>query len=132
MIQAYKENAFVFMEASDKLRTPVWVARYRQAIQAGESERDAVGVADARVRQLFPSHSAVDRSAFLRDKGMLGSLLLFQGFMNLVYNRYRGIGHDLNQAWNRGETKKVLPRLSWEFLAIGAALAMGDLFVGRG
>lgn len=130
-LEAYKKHAFIFMEASDKLHVPIWIGRYRQAIADNESEENAIRLADRVVGELFPSHSAVDRAGLLRDKGFIGSSLIFQGFMNLMYNRFRDIGHDVRMAYHEGELAETAAKAAVAMVMTGAALALGEALTGR-
>lgn len=111
-VAAYKEHGFMFMEWSDKLvTTPAWLAAYRQALEDGLADKDAVITADKFVRDRFASHSAVDTAHILRDKGFWGAITVFAGWTNMLYNRQRR----LIAPWTR-ETK------------LGRAILVGKLF----
>lgn len=129
-----KDHAFVFMEASDRFTsTPIWMGAYRQAIADDLSESDAVTYADRIIRQLFPSHSAVDASAILRDKGAVGAMLMFHGFFNQVYNRNRDILHELHTAEDFAEAAKRVPRVGARLLAFAFATSVAsEILSGRG
>lgn len=95
--RAVKDHAFAFAEAVDRMTaTALWIAANRQATEKGENEQDAVTFADALVRKLLPSHSAVDQAAILRDRGFVGATMLFFGFFNTFYNRQRDIVHSVD------------------------------------
>ena len=103
-----KDNAFMFMEMSDKLTsTPVWLGSYRQALATGMSDADAVVHADANVRKVFPSHSAVDLAPILRDKGVIGNLLMFYGFLSTYYNGIRALTREFGRAEGVGKKAAV-------------------------
>lgn len=129
-----KEHAFAFLEFSDRATsTPVWLGRYRQALADGLTDDEAVKTADAVIRKLFPSHSPVDASAVLRDKGFLGTSLLFYGYFNTTYNVYRDMFHDLHTADDKLESAKRLPSIAGRALAFAVATsAVGEFLAGRG
>lgn len=89
----FKENAFAFAEAVEvSTSTPIWLGAYRQALAGKMSDADAVRFADATVRQALVSHNPVDMAAILRDKGVVGHMLMFHGAFNHFYNQLRGGG----------------------------------------
>lgn len=138
----WRDNAFVFMETTDRwTATPVWWGGYRQGLAAGRSEAEAVAFADKLVSDNFPSYSAVEQSAVLRDKGVIGSLVLFGGYFNVVYNAYRRAMHPVYTAATsaaRGNEKtwglaKASATAGASVLAISLVTSiMGDLLTGRG
>jgi len=98
LVAWWKDHAFVFMEATDAgTATPLWIAAYRQnmtrlqdeGMGPAEADARAVQLADLFIQKRFPSGFAADQSAVLRDKGIVGSSLLFHGYFNVVYNLYR-------------------------------------------
>ncbi|MFA5943196.1 MAG: hypothetical protein WC876_01880 [Candidatus Thermoplasmatota archaeon] len=125
-----KEHAFVFMEFSDKYSsTPVWLGAYRQALANGASDADAVTKADQTVRQVFPSHSPVDAAAILRDKGFVGTSLMFYGFLSTYYN---GIA-DLRRQFGRADTAVQKGKVAGQLLAYVVAISVLSEFLrGRG
>lgn len=128
------EHAFTFMEFSDRVTvTPVWVGAYRQALAEGKEEGDAVTFADATVRKIFPSRSAVDRAAILRDKGFWGLTTLFYGYFNTLYNRSRDIVHELHLAEDGVDVARRLPRVGGRLFALYVASAVvAEFLSGRG
>lgn len=83
----FEDHAFSFMEMSDRATTvPIWTGAYRQALAAGEAHGDAVTFADAQIHHLFPSHTALDQAAWVRDRGFIGTSLMFYGFFSVAYN----------------------------------------------
>jgi GGDEF domain-containing protein len=94
-LRYYKDHAQVFQKMADRAGSAiVYIAAERQYLeQHAEDENtektksDAVVFADAMVRKVMHSHSPVDASALMRDKGPVGSFLVFFGFFNHAYNR---------------------------------------------
>jgi GGDEF domain-containing protein len=100
-LRAVRESAYFFMEQTDKLTaTPIWLAKYHQALGEGRADADAVKDADATVRKLFPAQADPEKAAWLRDHRGMASLLMFYGFMNKVYNLNRLYVHDVYKEWN--------------------------------
>ncbi len=125
-----KHHAFGFMEFTDLITsTPIWMGAYRQALAKGRAEDAAVEFADSVVRRNFPSHSAVDKAGVLRDKGFIGSSLLFYGYFNVLYNGMRDLGHQAAQS-DKASDKA---RLGGRMLAYMAfAVVFSELLSGRG
>lgn len=129
-----KDHAFFFMEFSDKATsTPIWMGAYRQALAEGKSEADAVTFADVVVRQVFPSHSPVDAAPILRDKGFIGTSLMFYGFLSTYYNGIRELLHPLHTAEDGVELAKRVPRVGGRLLGYMLAVSVLSEFLrGRG
>jgi GGDEF domain-containing protein len=138
LIEGIRESAFVFMEWSDRATaTPIWVGRYDQALGEGLSHEEAVARADDVVRQLFPPEDIAEASPLTRDRRGLGSLVMFYGYMNKLYNLQRGWVRDLrlafhdNEGW--GARAGAVAQITGKVLALGlTAGAMSELLAGRG
>lgn len=141
-LDALREHAFTMFEWTERFTlTPIWLGAYKQGLKEGRVEREAVAFADRVVRQVSSSHSPVDQSKLLRDKGMLGSSLMLHGYMNAMYSRMRDVAHPLYLAVAEGDTVaekalaagRVLPRVSGRLIALFAAYgAFAELLSGRG
>lgn len=95
-IQWQQDHGFVFMEFSDRITSSiVFWAGYRQNILDGLDEKEAVSRAEAWVRDVFSGQSAVDKAPVLRDKTVIGSTLIFYGFLSNYYNGLRVLGHSM-------------------------------------
>jgi hypothetical protein len=133
-----KDNAFAFMEGINvATATPVWLGSYRQAIAEGKSEGEAVRVADDILTRVFPSHSAVDQAAILRDKGWLGKSTVFYGYLSTAYNAFRGIARPLrSKAYAEGTPAfkaKAVAQVAGRGFAFAVAFSvLGELLMGRG
>jgi GGDEF domain-containing protein len=93
-LRFYKDHAFVMQQMADRASSAIiWLAAERQYLEQHQDEngdkvaREAVDFADAMVRKVMPSHSPVDASALMRDKGPIGAYLVFFGYFNHAYNR---------------------------------------------
>lgn len=85
-----KEHAFVMNEVSDwATATPIWLGAYRQGLEKQLSESEAVAYADTIVRQALVSHNLVDLPTMLRNRGLVGQMLMFGGAFNHFYNQFR-------------------------------------------
>ena len=125
-----KDHAFAFMEFTDLITsTPIWMGAYRQALAEGKSQKDAVEFADALVRRNFPGHSPVDQAAVLRDRGFIGSSLMFYGYFNVLYNGMRDMGHQLSMSDSTLERVKLGGRM---LAFMSAAVVLSELLSGRG
>jgi GGDEF domain-containing protein len=126
----FRHHAFAFMEFSDwATSTPVWLGSYKQALAEGLSEKEAIRKADSNVRDVFPSHSAVDQAAVLRDKGFIGSSLLFYGFLNTFYNGMRDVGHQFSKADDVGGKATQAGRMLAYVMAV---TVLSEFLRGRG
>lgn len=125
-----KDHAFAFMEFTDLITsTPIWLGSYRQAVAEGKAEKDAVEYADGIVRKNFPSHSPVDQAGVLRDRGFIGSTLMFYGYFNVLYNGLRDLGHQLGEADSVADKVKLGGRM---LAYMSAAVVLSELLSGRG
>jgi len=85
-----KEHAFVMNEVSEwATSTPIWLGAYRQGLEQRLSEAEAVSYADAIIRQALVSHNLVDLPTMLRNRGVVGQMLMFAGAFNHFYNQFR-------------------------------------------
>jgi GGDEF domain-containing protein len=126
----YKDHAFALNEAVEvATSTPIWIGAHRQAIQAGMSDAEAVTFADATIRQVLPSHNLVDLSTIMRNKGVIGQLLMFHGAFNHFYNQFRTLGHRFVAAEDTATRAKMAGRAAG--LSIGL-FVVGALARGQG
>jgi len=127
----YKEHAFALNEAVDATTsTAIWLGAYRQYLEAADAkESDAVAFADATIRKVLVSHSPIDQSALMRDKGLIGTMLLFHGAFNQFYNQFRNLQHRAAHAEDVGE----FARNSGAMLGLAIGLfVIGSLVRGKG
>ncbi len=127
----YKDHAFAFAEGVEVVTgTTIWLGAYRQALQReGTTDAEAVTFADATVRQVMVSHSPVDLSTIMRDKGVIGHMLMFHGAFNHFYNQFR----NLQQQGKGADSAKLIAIKSGKALALSVALfAIGSLARGQG
>lgn len=130
---------FAFMEATDAATaTPIWLASYQKNMAEGRTQKDAIMLADGVIQRLFPTSKASELPTFLRERGGLGQLVIFHGFMNRMYNIHRRQAHEMGMLMRAEELSK------FQKLAGGAAVmasilgtsfaynAIGELLSGRG
>lgn len=129
-----KDHAFAFMEFTDLVTsTPIWMGAYRQGLAEQKTEAEAIRFADGVIREVFPSHSPVDLPGVLRDKGYIGTALMFYGYFNVVYNSLRDITHPLHTAEDWVAGAKRAPVVGARALAFMAtAVVLSELLSGRG
>lgn len=94
--------AMAYQQTADRLAVvPIWMARFEQAIAAGESQAAAVRLADTAIQQTQTDHSAIGLSAFEGDKSFR-LFKLFIGPMIIQQNRIRdalaGKGYSRSQS----------------------------------
>lgn len=128
------DHSFFFFEAMDRITSgPMWLGRYRQALAEGKSESVAIAEADVMLRKALPSGSAVDQSAIIRDPGYWGISVIFHGYMNKMYQRYRDIVQPILEAENVKEVAVALPRVTGRLMALSIAYnVIPELLMGRG
>jgi GGDEF domain-containing protein len=142
LLDTFRAHAYTFFEWTEKATaTPVWLAAYSQARAEGKSESLAIDFADKFVRDRLPARSPLDQSAILRDKGFIGSSLMFYGWANMMLNRYGDAAHDLYLAVGHERSRggkalafaKALPRVTGKIMALAVTSnVLGELFSGRG
>lgn len=94
-----KEHAFVFQEAVQTASaTPILIGAYRQGLEQGLAEKEAMVFAEDILTRVFPSHSAVEQSKVMRDKGFIGMLVVFGGYLNLALRQLINISRDVRDA----------------------------------
>lgn len=137
-LAAVKDNAFVFMEAVNvATATPVWIGGYRQALAEGKSEQQAVEFGNDLLRRVFPSHSAVDQAAILRDKGFWGTATVFYGYLSVAARATRSLANPLFTQEFRDSSKgeKAMTAAGVGMRMAGFFLAyqvLGEFLMGRG
>lgn len=138
---AVRDTAFFFIQHLDNaISTWTWTSAYRQGLSEGLNSDKASVNADAAVRKTLPTHSIAEQSALLREKSTLGSLFMFYGYFNKMYNLSRTIIHDPAMAWIDAETPgQKFGAAGKSAVAAGRVMAMlfmatgvGELMSGRG
>lgn len=138
---AVRDTAFFFIQHLDNaISTWTWTSAYRQGLSEGMDSAAASVNADAAVRKTLPTHSVAEQSALLREKSTIGSLFMFYGYFNKMYNLSRTIVHDPAMAWIDAETPgEKLGAAGKSAVAAGRVMAMlfmatgvGELMSGRG
>jgi len=94
--------AMAYQRTADRLAVvPIWMARFEQAVAAGESQDAAVRLADTAIQQTQTDHSAIGLSAFEGDRSFR-LFKLFIGPMIIQQNRIRdalaGKGYSRSQS----------------------------------
>lgn len=103
-MRGVRDSAFVTCEIADHLTsTPVATARYLQSLAEGKTDAQAVRDANDVLRKILPPHDVADQPAILRDRRALGSLLMFYGYANKIFNLERTAAHDMWTTWRSEE-----------------------------
>ena len=94
--------AMSYQQTADRLAVvPIWMARFEQAVAAGEPQESAVRLADTAIQQTQTDHSAIGLSAFEGDRSFR-LFKLFIGPMIIQQNRIRdalsGKGYSRSQS----------------------------------
>lgn len=137
-LQWYKDHAFALMEGVSYLTaTPVWLGAHRQALAEGRTQEDAVRFADDVLSRVFPSHSPVDQSAILRDRGFWGKATLFYGYLSVAYRAQHRLIMPLFESEfltaPLGQKAATVGTVAGRLLGFYVAFSvLGELFMGRG
>jgi hypothetical protein len=137
-LQWYRDNAFALMEAvSFATATPVWLGAHRQAIAEGRTQDDAVKFADDVLGRVFPSHSPVDQSAILRDRGFWGKATMFYGYLSVAYRAQHRLVMPLFESEfanaSLGGKAATVGSVAGRLLGFYVAYSvLGELLMGRG
>jgi hypothetical protein len=143
LLAAAKDTAFWAQETIDKLTSAqVWLGAYLQhqdvALKGGRPDPHgfAVREADAVVRKLFPAESAAERPAIMRARA-LAPMLMFYGYFSKIHQMRRLAAFEakltlLDAEASPGEKAVGLGKLAGRVLGVSVALAISDLYSGRG
>lgn len=127
------EHAFALSEAVEVATgTPIWLGAYRQALGDGLDEKHAVEVAETTVRKVLVTRNLVDVSTLMRNKGAIGSMLMFFGAFNHFWNQFRGLAAQALLGARQGDTAHVA-RTAGRTLGLSIGLwLIGPLSRGQG
>lgn len=130
----FKDHAFFLLDASERgTATPIWIGAKRQALAAGKTDSGAVRFADSVVGQIYAAYSPVDQSAILRDRGFVGTSLIFYSFLNKSFNVLRRLVHPLHVARSWDEKARLLAPVGGRVLGYLIAYGVVSEFLrGRG
>lgn len=122
-----QRSAFYLTGMADRIvSVPTWVGGYRQALDAGLSEEDAVRSGDRAVRLSQGSGGAKDLAAVQRNSDLMKLLTMYYTPFSVLYARLRDMGHSYQEP-------KDLPRLVARSIALVILPAvLGELLAGRG
>lgn len=130
--QAVRDTAFFFVQHLDHLiSTWTFTSAYREALSKGLAPEDAAKSADAIIRGSLPTHSIAEQSALLREKNSIGSLFMFYGYFNKLYNMTRTIVHDPAMSWIEAKTPGQKATAAGQS-AVAAGRVMAMLFMATG
>ena len=106
-------HAYFLQAAVDNVMGPIiWTAAYNQAVEAGETERDAVRLADAAIRETQGSSLPEDISRIEGGNAFVRLFTQFAGYFNMQANllgsEFVKIAHDGGLRQNAGRGLFVL------------------------
>ncbi|MDP2270916.1 MAG: hypothetical protein Q8K32_09310 [Archangium sp.] len=133
-----KEAGMAAMRTIDGVvSTAVWTGAYRQALAEGKEEGAAVRWADDLLLQVQPSSSPVEKARILREKGFVGGLTMFYGYLSVAYRAQHRLAAPLRtQAFrNASPAKKaaIAGKVAGSLLGFYMAYSvLGELGAGRG
>ncbi len=124
---AVHRSAFYLTAMADRVvSVPTWVGGYRQALDAGLSEEDAVRAGDRAVRLSQGAGGAKDLAAVQRNSELMKLLTMYYTPFSVLYARLRDMGHSY-------KAPADLPRLVARSVALVILPAvLGELLSGRG
>jgi hypothetical protein len=131
-LTAVKRFAFHGIGYTDRIvSVPTWLAGYNKALEAGQSEDDAIAAGDKAIRLSQGAAGAKDIPAIARGTGDAGMLLkyltMFYTYVSTVYSRQRNLGRDIRQA--RPRDLPALMARAWWLVVMPPLLA--ELLAGR-
>jgi len=111
-------HAYFLQAAVDNVMGPIiWTAAYNQAVEAGETERDAVRLADAAIRETQGSSLPEDISRIESGNAFVRLFTQFAGYFNMQANLLGGefvkIAHDGGCARTPGAACSCWGWASW-------------------
>jgi len=126
MVVAVQRSAFYLTAMMDRtVSVPTWVGGYRQALDAGLSEEDAVRAGDRAVRLSQGAGGAKDLAGVQRNSELMKMLTMYYTPFSVLYARMRDMGHKYKEP-------KDLPMLVARSIALVILPAvLGDLLAGR-
>lgn len=126
IVVAVQRSAFYLTAMMDRtVSAPTWVGGYRQALDAGLSEEDAVRAGDRAVRLSQGAGGAKDLAGVQRNSELMKMLTMYYTPFSVLYARLRDMGHKYKEP-------KDLPQLVARSIALVILPAvLGDLLAGR-
>jgi hypothetical protein len=83
----YRDHAFTFMDwAFKSFSTPVWLGAYKQSMAAHGDKQRAIDFANSVIEKIFVSYNPVSQAPIFRDKGFVGTSVMFYGELNVGLN----------------------------------------------
>lgn len=127
-----KDHAFAMQEVADRfVSAAIYIGIKRQLLDGNanptaEELADVTEKANKLVRLVMPSHHVVDSAKILRDKGFLGTSVVFYSFMNTALNVVRATqGRDVLSAKSAKASGRVMGYMLSVFI-------LGSLVRGQG
>lgn len=123
---AVQRSAFYLTAMFDRtVSVPTWIGGYRQALDQGLHEEDAIRAGDRAVRLSQGAGGAKDLAAVQRNSELMKLLTMYYTPFSVLYARLRDMGHKYKEP-------KDLPRLVARSIALVILPAvLGDLLAGR-
>lgn len=123
---AVQRSAFYLTAMADRIvSVPTWIGGYRQALDQGMHEEDAIRAGDRAVRLSQGAGGAKDLAAVQRNSELMKLLTMYYTPFSVLYARLRDMGHKYKEP-------KDLPRLVARSVALVILPAvLGDLLAGR-
>jgi hypothetical protein len=98
MVQRF---AFGAIAATDKISAyPTWLAAYREKLDAGATDKEAISHADRVVRTILSAGAAKDIAQIQAGGEAMKFFTMFYTWFGMTYMRFRALGFDIkNKRW---------------------------------
>ncbi len=127
ILPAVKRTAFYATGVMDMaVSMPTWMGAYKQALNEGKTEEDAIRAGDRAVRLSQGAAGAKDMAAVQRNNELTRLLTMYYTPFSALYARLRDVGESTS-------SMKDLPRAAARLMALVVFPAIvGELLAGRG
>jgi len=123
--KALQHYAFVPISLMDRVvSTAGWLAAYRDALNAGKTEAEAIRAGDRVVRRSQGAATPMNTAQILTERGFQGLFTMFMSYFNVVFNQTREISRE-------ARTGNYLSAMSKTMGYIILPAVVGALLTGR-
>lgn len=116
---AVRMGFYPVVKLEQAFRITTFVDAYKKAIKAGETEGDAVSIADSEVRTYHGAHGLPDLPAIMRSNEAMKVFTLFYGYFSTMHNWRR----QLPNAIRRRDYEEAL-KIGWGSTLLGSLFGM--------
>lgn len=113
--------AFAQMDIADRVLSHVIIdAAYNDGLGQDLTHDEAVNYANRKLRLLMPTHNVLEMAPIVRDRGVIGALMLFRGLPNVVWNVEAGLFDEAQQQMAAAIGPKMLAAAGGRYALNGA------------